>query len=505
MNSPRIHLGARARGALLAALAVLLTVGGGAWLEMTAAAAPPAAAVAAPAAPEQAPAIAPGRAAIASRDSYADIVKAVAPAVVTIRTEGRVRASQTNLPEGDFFRRFFGDPRGDDPRAPRGYRQRGLGSGVIVSSDGYILTNHHVVDNADQVRVDLSDGRTLSATVVGSDAPSDLALIKVNATGLRTLPLGNSDAVQVGDVVLAIGNPLGIGQTVTMGIVGAKGRSTGVGDGSYEDFLQTDAPINQGNSGGALVNMKGELVGINAQILSPSGGNIGIGFAIPANMANHVMTLLKSEGRVRRAQLGVTVQPVTADIAESLQLKDVGGALVSSVTPGSPAERAGVQRGDVIVSFNGQPAGDANALRNRIAEAAPGSRATLVVNRDNKTRELSVTLGEAPSKSARADERGEAGEDHTALGVSVAPLTPEVASQLGLPRQTRGLVVQDVVEDSRAADAGLRAGDVIVEVNRQPVQSVADLRSAVQRAADRPLLLLVNREGNEVFITAGRS
>jgi len=312
--------------------------------------------------------------------------------------------------------------------------------------------------------------------------------------------------VQVGDVVLAIGNPLGIGQTVTMGIVGAKGRSTGVGDGSYEDFLQTDAPINQGNSGGALVNMKGELIGINAQILSPSGGNIGIGFAIPAKMANHVMTLLRTEGRVRRAQLGVTVQPVTADMAESLRLKDVGGAIVSSVTQGSAAERAGIKRGDIIVSFNGEPATDANTLRNRIAEAAPGSRATIVINRDNAARELTVTLGEAESKAARADRRSDddaAGQ--AALGVYVEPLTPDVANQLGLPRQTRGLVVQDVQDDSRAADAGIRPGDVIQEVNRQPVQNVEEFRAAIQQSADRPVLLLVNREGNEIFVTAGRS
>jgi Do/DeqQ family serine protease len=507
MNSPRLHLSDRARGAALAALAVALCLGGGAWLEISAATgSKPVVAseqphVAAPATPAV-----PSRAAIAGRESYADLVKVVAPAVVTIRTEGRVRASQTNLPDDDFFRRFFGEPRGADPRAPRSFRQRGLGSGVIVSSDGFILTNHHVVDGADQVRVDLSDGRVFTAKVVGTDAPSDLALVKIEANSLRPLALGNSDEVQVGDVVLAIGNPLGIGQTVTMGIVGAKGRSTGVGDGSYEDFLQTDAPINQGNSGGALVNMKGELIGINAQILSPSGGNIGIGFAIPAKMANHVMTLLRTEGRVRRAQLGVTVQPVTADMAQSLRLKDVSGAIVSSVTPGSAAERAGIKRGDIIVSFNGEPAADANTLRNRIAEAAPGSRATIVINRESATRELSVTLGEAESKAARADRRSDddaAGQ--AALGVYVEPLTPEVANQLGLPRQTRGLVVQDVQDDSRAADAGIRPGDVIQEVNRQPVQNVEEFRAAIQQSADRPVLLLVNREGNEIFVTAGRS
>jgi serine protease Do len=500
MNSPRFHLGAHARRALLAAMAAALLVGGGAWREISAAGELSRAAIEQPA--TAAPAPAQSRAAIASRDSYADIVKIVAPAVVTIRTEGRARAAQTNVPEDDLFRRFFGDPRGEDPRTPRSFRQRGLGSGVIVSTDGFILTNHHVVNGADQVRVEMTDGRSFDAKVVGSDAPSDLAVIKVNATGLHALLFGNSDAVQVGDVVLAVGNPLGIGQTVTMGIVGAKGRSTGVGDGGYEDFLQTDAPINQGNSGGALVNLKGELVGINAQILSPSGGNIGIGFAIPAKMANHVMNLLRSEGRVRRAQLGVTVQPVTPAMAASLQLKDVSGAIVSSVTPGSAAERAGIQRGDIIVSFNGQPAGDSNTLRNRIAEATPGSRATVVINRDNKPHELNVTLGEAASTASRPARRGDDGEGQASLGVTVAPLTPELAGQLGLSRQSRGLVVQDVEDGSHAADAGIRPGDVIEEVNRQPVQSAADLRAALERAADRPVLLLINRAGNEVFVTA---
>ena len=224
-------------------------------------------------------------------------------------------------------------------------------------------------------------------------------------------------------------------------------------------------------------------------------------------MAQHVMTQLRSEGRVRRAQLGVTVQPVTADMAASLQLKDVGGAIVSSVTPGSAADRAGVQRGDIIMSFNGQPATDANVLRNRIAEATPGAKATIVVNRDNQTRELTVTLGEAAPASARRGDRSgdDAAEEHASLGVTVAPMTPELAGQLGLPRNARGLVIEDVQDDSRAADAGLRAGDVIEEVNRQPVQSVADLRSALEKGADRPLLLLVNREGNQVFVTAGRS
>jgi serine protease Do len=445
-----------------------------------------------------------GRAALAGgRDSYADIVKIAAPAVVTIRTEGRSRMSPTQFQgDEDLLRRFFGDEfdRNQMPRQ-RMPRQRGLGSGVIVSADGYILTNHHVIDNADNILVDLSDNRTVKAKLVGSDQPSDLALLKIDETNLKPLALGNSDAVQVGDVVLAVGNPLGIGQTVTMGIVSAKGRSTGVGDGGYEDFLQTDAPINHGNSGGALVNTKGELVGINSQILSVSDGNIGIGFAIPANMARHVMDELRTEGRVRRAQLGVTVQPLTSDLAESLGIKQVGGAVVSGVETGSAAEHAGVKRGDVIKSFNGQPVDDTNSLRNRVAAAAPGSAAKVVVLRDGSERELTVQLDEAAvSKNARRGGESQS-DDHAALGVSVAPLTPELAARAGINRDTKGLIVQDVDPDGRAAAAGIQPKDVIQEVNRKPVQTVDELRAALKTSSDRPVLLLVNREGHDLFVT----
>jgi S1-C subfamily serine protease len=313
--------------------------------------------------------------------------------------------------------------------------------------------------------------------------------------------LGNSDAVEVGDVVLAVGNPLGIGQTVTMGIVSAKGRSTGVGDGGYEDFLQTDAPINHGNSGGALVNTKGELVGINSQIISTSDGNIGIGFAIPANMARHVMDDLKSGGRVRRAQLGVTVQPVTSDMAESLGLKQVGGAIVSGIEPGSAADRAGFKRGDVIKSFNGKAVQDTNTLRNRVAETAPGSSVTVVVARDGAEKELSVKLDEAAASKKAQRDGGANTDDHAALGVSVAPVTTELAERAGLGKDVKGLFVQDVDPEGRAAAAGIQAKDVIQEVNRKPVQSVDDLRAAVKSASDRPVLLLVSREGKDLFVT----
>ena len=497
MNAPRISLRQRAGYIGLGVLVTTMFVTGAAWRGI---AADPQASVA-----RNAPAVTtPITHAIAGgRDSYADVVKVVAPAVVTVRADGKAKVSPTEfqLPNDDFFRRFFGDQfEGRQPRQPRMPRQHAVGSGVIVSGDGYILTNNHVIDGADEVKVDLTDGRTLSAKVVGTDKPSDLALLKVNDSNLHPLALGNSDAVEVGDVVLAVGNPLNLGQTVTMGIISAKGRSTRVGDG-YEDFLQTDAPINHGNSGGALVNTKGELVGINSQILSPSDGNIGIGFAIPANMARHVMDELRTNGKVTRARLGVFVQPVTSDMASSLGLKQVNGAIVSQVESGSAAERAGIKQGDVILSFNGQPVHDTNTLRNRVADTKPGTSANVVIMRDGSEKTLTVKLDEAqPNRSARDAGEPDAG-DKSALGVSVAPLTPDLAAQLHTAKNAHGLVVQDVNPDGRAADAGIQAGDVIEQVNRQPVQSVDDLKAALRRSADKPVLLLVNRQGNEVFIT----
>jgi serine protease Do len=447
------------------------------------------------------------------RDSYADVVSVVSPAVVTIRTEGKAKYSPTQFQgDEDLLRRFFGDQffgdQGDQGdrsgrgrRQPRAPKQRALGSGVIVSSDGYIMTNYHVVADADQISVETTDDHTFTAKVIGTDKPSDLALLKVSATDLHPIALGNSDGVKVGDVVLAVGNPLGVGQTVTMGIISAKGRSTTVGDGSYEDFLQTDAPINHGNSGGALVNMKGELVGINSQILSNSDGNIGIGFAIPSNMAHHVMDQLRTNGKVTRSQLGVTVQQVTEDMAQSLGLKHAGGAIVASVTAGSAAEHAGIKQGDVIETFNGQPVHDFNSLRNHVAETAPGTDAAVTISRDGVEKSLTVKLEEAnPGQTARNDAGGSK-DDSSALGIAVAPLTPQLADRLGVDKDAKGVVVEDVNPDGRAADAGLQPGDVIARVNRQPVQTVDELRAAVKNSGNKPVLLLVNRKGTEIFVT----
>ena len=451
----------------------------------------------------EAVAAAPTVAGAAEQFTYAGVVSRVAPAVVTIRSERRARAPQQHpFMDDPALREFFGDrmPRGGQPPQPR--RQQGLGSGVIVSADGHILTNHHVIDGAEQIKVQLTDNRTLDAKVIGSDPPSDLAVLKVEAANLPVLPLGDSDAVQVGDVALAVGNPLGVGQTVTSGIISAKGRATGLSDGSFEDFLQTDAAINQGNSGGALVNTRGELIGINSQILSPSGGNIGIGFSIPSNMAKSVMEQLIRTGKVRRGVLGVVVQPVSSEIAESIGLQGARGVIVSSVQAGSAADRAGLKQGDVITKLNGAEVNDSNAFRNRVAGTQPGTAVTLTVARDGREQELRATLGEREAEAAKAGE-AEAGGNAAGgkLGLSVEPLTPELAAQLRLPAGTQGLVVRGVDADGPAADAGLRQGDVILEANRRQVRSVEQLRAAVEQSGERPLLLLVSREGNNVFVT----
>jgi serine protease Do len=498
----RLNITQQASRRGLAVLAAAVLVTGAAWHGLEAQSTPKAAAtVTTPIAHS----IAGGR------DSYADVVGAAAPAVVTIRTQGKARMSPTQFDgpdmqdQDDLLRRFFGDQFGQ--RGQRGPRQsprqqRALGSGVVVTTDGYILTNNHVVDGADEIKVEMTDDRSFSAKLVGTDKASDLALLKVTASDLHPIAFGNSEAVRVGDVVLAVGNPMGIGQTVTMGIISAKGRSTSVGDGGYEDFLQTDAPINHGNSGGALVNTRGELVGINSQILSNSDGNIGIGFAIPVNMAKNVMDQLRTKGKVTRAQLGVTVQGVTSELAESLGLKQSTGAIVSSVAPGSAAEHAGIKRGDVIQSFNGQSVHDTNTLRNRVAESGPGSTAEVLVLRDGNEKRLSVKLDEAnPEKSARNRDSVPDSDDKTALGVSVAPLTPELAARAKAPKDVKGLFVEDVNPDGRAAAAGIQAGDIIQEVNRQAVSSVDDLRTAMKKTSDRPMLVLINRQGSDLFLT----
>jgi len=423
--------------------------------------------------------------------------------VVTIRADKRVRNSQ-QFPFADdpFFRDLFGN-RGQQQQ-PRESLERALGSGVIVSGDGYIITNHHVVDGAEQIKIELSDGRTIDAKLVGSDPPSDLALLKVTQTGLPSLLPGDSDKVRVGDVALAIGNPLNVGQTVTMGIISAKGRSTGLGSGNFEDFLQTDAPINQGNSGGALINTNGELIGINSQIMGGgNGGNIGIGFAIPSNMVRSVMDQLIKTGKVRRGQLGVSVRRVDSDMAQSLGMSETKGVIVNAVVPGSAAERAGVRQADVITALDGWPVNDWNSFRNHIASTAPGTEVTLTILRDNREQKIRATLGEFKPEGEAETERdnspGATGQGK--LGLTVIPLTPEIASELKLRPGTQGVVIDSVEPAGPGAAAGLARGDVIQEVNRQAIRSATDVRDAIDKNGDKPALILINRRGTTIYVT----
>jgi len=437
--------------------------------------------------------------------SYADLVTRVAPAVVTIRSTERSRvAQQFPFTDDPNFREFFGD-RMPQLQQQTPQRVQGVGSGVIVNSDGYILTNHHVVDGAIEIKVELTDNRTYTARLVGSDPPSDLAVLKIDANNLPTLPLGNSDKVRVGDFVLAVGNPLGIGQTVTSGIVSAKGRATGLSDGSFEDFLQTDAAINRGNSGGALVNTNGELIGINSQILSPSGGSIGIGFAIPSNMAKAVMDQLLKTGKVRRGMLGVTIQSVDADLASSLNLPAARGAIVTTVAAGGPAEKAGLKRGDVITAINKQPVIDNNSLRNLVASLPPGSKVEVSAVRNGHDQEFQVALAELPDRERPASDEedtsstGETG--NTKFGLTVQPLTSETASRYGLDADDQGLLVTRVDPAGSAADAGVRQGDLIEEVNRQPVKTVAEFSNALRQSGGKPALIFLKRRNNVIYLT----
>jgi serine protease Do len=423
------------------------------------------------------------------------------PTVVNISSTKVVKTPtqfEGQVPDDDFFRQFFGGNMPNMRQMPREQRERGLGSGVIVSPNGYILTNNHVVDGATSVKVTLSDKRDYNARVVGTDPKVDLAILKIDAADLPAIVIGDSSKIQIGDYALAVGNPFGVGKTVTMGIVSATGRShLGIED--YEDFIQTDAPINPGNSGGALINDRGELIGINTAIISHgSEGSQGIGFAIPVNLARTVMDEILKTGKVTRGYLGIVPQDVTPAIAKAFGVKEFTGALVGGVSPDSPAQKAGLNNGDIILELNGKPVADANELRMSVSMMAPGTAVNLKVLRNGADRNLTATLGELPTEHASA-EKG-SGENHSELsGISVQNLDANLARQLGVPAGTSGVVVANVDPSSAAADAGIERGDVIQEVNRKPIHNTSDFAAAMGNAKDQNLLL-VNRQGNTIYV-----
>jgi len=441
-------------------------------------------------------------------EGFSAVVEPLLPAVVNISTSKVVKSSQRGenpFSNDPFFRQFFGNPFGGDgeEQQPREQREHSLGSGVIVNPDGYILTNNHVVEGASDVQVTLSDKRQLKAKVIGTDPRTDIAVLKIPASNLATVTIGDSTKAKVGDIVLAIGDPFGIGETVTMGIVSAKGRRDLRLEGpeGYEDFIQTDASINPGNSGGALVNTRGELIGINTAIISNGGGgNQGIGFAVPVNMARTVMEQILKTGKVTRGFLGVSIQEVTPDLAKAFNLPSAEGALVGDVTPDSPGAKAGLQKGDVITALNGQKVSDYHDLRLRISQTAPNTAVKLEVYRNGQKQEMSATLSEFPEKAQAAANTPGQGETPALEGVQVENLTSEITQQLNLPSGTHGVIITRVDPDSTAAETGLQRGDVIQEVNRKAVNNVEQFRAAVRGASNQPLLLLVNRGGNTQYV-----
>ncbi len=448
---------------------------------------------------------APARAAeVSFLAGFTPIVKSALPSVVNISTSRRVESRGETSPFSGPLRDFFGPDFFDQFGGPRERQENSLGSGVIVSSEGYILTNNHVVQGATDIEVFLSDERRLKGRIIGGDAKTDIAVIKLDEKNLPALTLGNSSTVQVGDFALAIGNPFGVGQTVTMGIVGATSRG-GLGIEHYEDFIQTDAAINPGNSGGALINVRGELIGINTAIVARSGGSQGVGFAVPTNMARPVMEQILKQGKVIRGYLGIRLQSMTPELAKSFGAKTTQGALVADVVPDSPAARAGLRRGDIILAVDGEPVLDSRRLTLRISQAAPGTAVDLKLLRDGQEQNLRIMLGELPVDAERAQAPGGSQRSQgTALeGVAVDNLTADIARQLNLPAQTTGVVVVQVRPETAAA-TGLRRGDVIEEVNRRKVSTVGEYEQAISQAGGE-VLLLVNRGGSSSYIVIGRN
>lgn len=433
-----------------------------------------------------------------SAKAFAAVVKKAGPAVVYVGVEKSVHVTGQGSPydffNDPFFERFFG-PQFKHPKIPRQrkFKQKGAGSGFIIAPDGYILTNNHVVADADKITVRLSDEREFTAKVVGTDPQSDVALIKIDGKNLPVLPLGDSDQLQVGEWVIAIGNPFELMQTVTVGVVSAKGRNhMGISD--YENYIQTDAAINPGNSGGPLLNIHGEAIGINSAIFSRSGGYMGIGFAIPINMAKNIEQQLLKHGKVTRGWLGVMIQDVNKDLAKSFNLKTTHGVLISEVTSKSPAEKAGIKQGDVVLAIDGKPVNNVAELRNAIAMTSPGTKLVLTVIRDGKKYSIPVAIGEQPADFAQTAKHMGA-SPLADMGLSLQDLTPELAEQFGYEK-SQGVLIAEVEPDSPAGRVGLQAGQLIEEVNKRRVHNLKELKEALKRSQHKKQVLLRVRAGD---------
>jgi serine protease Do len=432
--------------------------------------------------------------------SFAPIVKKVVPSVVKVEVTIPGKETDVGIPDNPFFRQFFGNQFGGGHQRYMSPTEHGVGSGVIVTKDGYILTNNHVVDGANEVKITLNDGRELKAKVVGRDPKSDLAVVKIDSKDLPAITFADSSQSEVGDVVLAVGNPFAIGQSVTMGIVSATGRASMGLD--YEDFIQTDAAINPGNSGGALVDAEGRLIGINTAIYSRSGGNQGVGFAIPTDLARGVMVSLIEHGKVTRGYLGVRIQDVTPLLAKEFNLKNDQGALVGEVEPNGPADKAGLKSGDVVLEFNGHKVADSRHLKLEVAETAPGERVPVEILHDGASKTLEVKVQELPgTEELAADSSGHSDGSDTLQGVAVSDVDSQARQQFSIPENVQGAVVTEVAPTSASAEAGLKLGDVITEINHHHIGSANDAVRLTEHVKDKTTLLHVwSKEGSHYLV-----